>query len=105
MVFIETTLFTKLLPDYLTDDQYRELQIFLMKRPGFGDLIQGTGGLRKLRWSIENKGKRGGIRLIYYWEIKNKHIYMMTLYGKNEVSDLSAQEKKLLKNLLDRWVL
>ncbi|MGA2655602.1 MAG: type II toxin-antitoxin system RelE/ParE family toxin [Gammaproteobacteria bacterium] len=103
MVFIETRLFTNLFPDYLNDDQYRELQTYLIKQPDAGDLIQGTGGLRKLRWSIDNKGKRGGIRLIYYWQVKNKQIYLMTIYAKNELTDLSASEKKILKNLIDRW--
>ncbi len=104
MVFIETILFTKLLLDYLTDDQYKELQSFLIKQPDVGDLIQGTGGLRKLRWKLEGKGKRGGIRIIYYWHIKDHHIYLMTIYKKNEMADLSAQEKQILKNLLDRWL-
>jgi hypothetical protein len=103
MVFIETSLFTKYRSNYLNDEAYRTLQDFLMQQPGAGDIIQGTGGLRKLRWSLGSKGKRGGIRIIYFFEIKKSHIYLMTLYSKNEMLDLSVQEKKLLKQLLQEW--
>jgi len=103
MVFIETALFNKYLQDYLNDDEYRELQNFLIKQPEAGELIQGTGGLRKLRWSIDNKGKRGGIRVIYYWQLSKDQIYLFTLYAKNEMSDLSSDEKKALKKMLEGW--
>jgi len=105
MVFIETTLFTSQLTTYLSDSEYGELQHFLMETPDAGALIQGTGGLRKLRWDVANKGKRGGVRIIYYWHKAEHHLYMMTMYAKNEVTDLSAQEKKALKQMLERWVL
>lgn len=103
MIFIETILFTKCLPDYLEDNRYRELQNFLMEHPDAGDLIEGTGGLRKLRWGLNKKGKRGGIRIIYYWEIAEDQIYFFTMYAKNEVSDLSTKEKKILKLMLENW--
>lgn len=66
MFFIEAAPFSKYLRDYLNDAEYRELQSFLIEQPEAGDLIQGAGGLRKLRWSMDNKGKREGIRVIYY---------------------------------------
>jgi mRNA-degrading endonuclease RelE of RelBE toxin-antitoxin system len=103
MIFIETILFTKLVAEYLSDDEYRELQVFLMDHPDVGKLIQGTGGLRKLRWNSGNKGKRGGVRIIYYWQVAVDQIYLMTLYAKNEVSDLTTKEKKALKQILERW--
>ena len=103
MVFIETALFTKYLQDYLEDNEYRELQNFLIKQPDSGDLIQGTGGLRKLRWSLDGRGKRGGIRVIYYWQVAEDQIYFFTLYAKNEISDLSSDEKKALKKMLEDW--
>lgn len=103
MVFIETLLFTKLLPDYLIDDEYKALQSFLIETPDAGDLIQGTGGLRKLRWALDKKGKRGGLRIIYYWQVSKDQIYLFTLYAKNEISDLSAKEKKALKLMLEGW--
>lgn len=101
MVFIETVLFTKHLPYYLKDDEYRQLQNFLIEQPDAGALIQGTGGLRKLRWGLDNKGKRGGVRIIYYWKTEHNQIYFFTLFAKNEVSDLSAKEKKALKQMLE----
>ncbi len=101
MVFIETSLFTKNRSSYLNDEDYRSLQDYLIEQPEAGTLIQGTGGLRKLRWNMGTKGKRGGIRIIYYFELKKSHIYLMTLYSKNEMTDLSAKEKKLLKQLLE----
>lgn len=103
MVFTETALFTKYLQDYLEDDEYRELQNFLIEQPNAGDLIQGTGGLRKLRWSLDGRGKRSGIRVIYYWQVAEDQIYLFTLYAKNEMSDLSNDEKKALKKMLENW--
>ena len=103
MIFIETTLFTHHVVSYFTDDEYGELQDFLMKKPDSGKLIKGTGGLRKLRWKCDGKGKRGGVRIIYYWQLSLDQIYMMTLYGKNEMSDLSADEKKTLRKIVERW--
>lgn len=87
----------------MKDDEYRELQNYLIEQPEAGDLIQGTGGLRKLRWSLDKKGKRGGIRIIYYIKLADDQIYFFTLYAKNEVSDLSASEKKQLKSMLENW--
>lgn len=103
MVFIETTLFTKWLHDYLDDDEYSELQQFLIKQPDAGDPIEGTGGLRKLRWSLDNRGKRGGMRVIYYWQVAKDQIYFFTLYAKNEAPDLTSDEKKTLKKMLENW--
>lgn len=103
MIFIETNLFSKQLSQYLTEDEYRELQNYLMGQPDAGVIIQGTGGLRKLRWSLSNKGKRGGIRVIYYWHLAEDQIYLMTLYAKNEMEDLSSEEKKILKQMIARW--
>ncbi len=103
MVFIETHIFTKQLNDYLSDEEYRKLQEFLIENPHVGDLIQGTGGLRKLRWGLENKGKRGGVRIIYYWQTFYNQIYLMTLYAKNEMTDLTAKEKKALQQMIERW--
>jgi mRNA-degrading endonuclease RelE of RelBE toxin-antitoxin system len=86
MVFIETTIFTKLIGNYLTADEYLGLQKYLLQYPDKGDVIPGTGGVRKLRWSITGKGKRGGIRVIYYWKRRDNEIWMLTVYGKGETS-------------------
>ncbi|MGM0785037.1 MAG: transcriptional regulator [Pseudomonadota bacterium] len=84
MLFIETSKFTKLLPDYLTDEEYRGLQTYLLKKPDAGDLIKGSGGVRKIRWSLAGSGKRGGVRVIYYWKVSEHEIWLLTLYSKSE---------------------
>jgi len=85
----------------MEDESYRLLQNFLLEQPLSGDVIQGTGGLRKIRWSAHGKGKRGGLRTIYLYITEKSHIHLLTLYAKNEVSDLTAQEKKILKSIVE----
>jgi len=92
MLFIESAHFTKLLPDYKADDDYREMQVHLSRQPEAGDLIRASGGLRKLRWGTSGRGKRGGVRVIYYWRVDAERIYLMALYAKNEVEDLSPRD-------------
>ncbi len=101
--FIETPAFTARLAEYLADDEYRELQAFLAEDPQAGNVIQGTGGFRKLRWtdSVRGKGKRGGLRVIYYYLLSDTQIWLMTLYNKGEMSDLNAAEKRALKSALE----
>ena len=84
MIFIETTIFTKLLPKYLTDDEYRVFQWYLLLNPVVGDIVRGSGGVRKVRWASTGKGKRGGIRIMYYWKKSDDEIWLLTLYSKNE---------------------
>lgn len=90
MLFIETSLFTRLLSDYLSDDEYLGLQAQLMEHPDAGAIVPGSGGVRKLRWAVSGRGKRGGIRVIYYWKCANDEIWMLTLYAKNERSTIPA---------------
>jgi len=90
MVFIETSIFTKLLPDYLADDEYQVLQMYLMEHPNAGDIIRGSGGVRKVRWAIGNRGKSGGIRVIYYWKKPSTEMWMLTIYAKNEKESISG---------------
>ena len=99
MEFIEAPAFTRHLPAYLIDDEYRELQTKLGANPELGDLMAGTGGFRKLRWADarRGKGRRGGLRIIYYHFKSDRQIWLMTLYDKDEASDLTAKEKKALK--------
>lgn len=104
MIFIESSLFTEQLSTYLTDDSYTELQAFLCRQPDSGDLIRGSGGLRKLRWRASGRGKRGGLRMIYYWRVEPERIYCLTLYAKNEMADLSTSEIRALHNLMERWL-
>jgi hypothetical protein len=102
LTFRETNLFTRQVVEKLSDLDYTELQAALMLQPELGDLIQGTGGLRKLRWaeSAKGKGKRGGVRIIYYWFSPQALIYMLLMYSKNERDDLSAAEKAKLRKLI-----
>ena len=100
---IELPNFSKYREDYLDDYEYSKLQEYLVNNPTSGDLIQGTGGLRKLRYadSSRGKGKRGGLRIIYYWWISEYQIYLFTIYNKNELTDLSHDQKRKLKELLE----
>jgi hypothetical protein len=104
LVFFETPLFTRLLPDYLDDESYRELQLALLANPSLGDVMPGTGGFRKVRWTDarRGKGKRGGLRIIYYYLTADHQIWFFTLYDKDEASDLTAEEKRLLKQAIQR---
>jgi hypothetical protein len=101
--FIEAPTFTAIVAGYLEDDEYRALQLFLAGDPEAGDVMPGTGGFRKLRWADRRrgKGKRGGLRVIYYHLSADAQIWLMTLYDKDEMADLSAAEKRALKAALD----
>jgi mRNA-degrading endonuclease RelE of RelBE toxin-antitoxin system len=94
--FVETSVFTGRITDVLSDDNYRLVQEALLRRPAQGDLIEGTGGVRKLRWSEEGRGKRGGLRLVYYWHVEREIILMLFLYRKSEQKDLTAEQKRIL---------
>ena len=102
--FIEAPVFTQLLSTYLGDDDYRELQLDLARDPRAGHLIPGTGGFRKLRWPDRrrSKGKRGGLRVIYYHLVSETQIWFMTVYDKDEAADLSPTERRALKIAIDK---
>ena len=100
MVIIETPVFTKRVLGALTDDEYRELQHFIAEHPGAGSIIPGSHGLRKLRWTMSGKGKRGGTRIIYYWLRARDTILMLFVFRKNEQSDLSKDQLKILKAIV-----
>jgi len=103
MEFIEAPAFTRYVSDYLAEDEYWELQNQLAANPQLGDLMPGTGGFRKLRWidPRRGKGRRGGLRIIYYYFLADQQIWLMTLYDKDEASDLTPREKKVLKGALE----
>lgn len=100
MVFIKLMPFVVFRNEYLTDDDLRALQSFLLVRPDAGDLIRGGSGLRKLRWAAQGRGKRGGARVIYYRQSAHDNIYLIYGYVKNERKDLTLQQIKLLADLL-----
>jgi mRNA-degrading endonuclease RelE of RelBE toxin-antitoxin system len=101
--FRETGLFTRAITKLLSDQEYAQLQGTLVVNPEAGDLIKHTGGLRKLRWSHQRrgKGKRGGVRVIYYWHASGPLIYMLLAYSKDEQDDLSSTQAKLLMGLVN----
>jgi hypothetical protein len=102
MEFLETSAFSKRVFQYLTDDEFRELQNYLRLSPEAGGVIPGAGGIRKLRWADSRRGKgtRSGLRVIYYHYTSEFQIWFIALYDKNEAKDLSAQQKKLMKTFI-----
>lgn len=101
-VFVELPAFERRRADYLDDDAFRGLVNLLMKHPESGDLMPGTGGLRKLRFADaqRGKGKRGGLRVIYYWWEAGFQFWLFTLYDKDEMADLTPQQRKALKEMI-----
>jgi hypothetical protein len=97
---IETPTFTRQVQEALSDDEYRAFQLHLLLRPDAGDLIPGTDGLRKVRWRLRDRGKRGGARVIYYWKSAAGQIFLLYLYAKNVRSDMSPRELRILRNLV-----
>lgn len=101
-VFVELPAFEKWRPEYLSDDQFREFQLQLMSNPEAGEVIRGTGGMRKVRFvdARRGKGKRGGLRVIYYWWAEGAQFWLFTLYDKDEASDLTPDERKSIAKRL-----
>jgi len=103
MVIIETSIFSRLIQDMMSDDDYRLLQEALITRPDAGAIIKGSGGLRKVRWKLEGKGKSGGVRVIYYWVTADDQIRMLYAYKKSNQSDLTPDQVAMLKQIIERW--
>lgn len=103
MIFIETPIFTAELADLLSEDEYTEFQKYLIASPRAGDVIKGTGNLRKVRWSAGGKGKRGGVRVIYYFVDDLDQIRLLLIYKKGIQDDLTPAQKKLLVSIKERW--
>ena len=101
MIFIETPTFTKRILYLMDDDEYWELQSHLAQHPELGKVIPGSGGMRKLRWAGSGRGKRGGLRVIYYWWVASDRISMLFIYRKNEQDDLTPQQVRLLRQALE----
>jgi hypothetical protein len=97
MEIIETSIFTKRIIEILKDDEYKALQNFLCQHPKSGDLIRGSGGLRKLRWNLQGSGKSGGIRNIYYFFEDENTILMVFVYKKSETENLTQKQIEALR--------
>ncbi len=102
MLIIETPIFTKLVGENLTDEEYRDLQNYLTVISDAGDVIKGSGGLRKIRWKQKCRGKRGGVRVIYFWKMNSGQILMLYIYPKNVTVDLTTSQLKLLKQIVEK---
>jgi hypothetical protein len=100
MEFIETTIFTRQILALLTDESYKSLQAALLLHPEIGDIVPGGGGIRKVRWGKETQGKRGGIRVIYFYKTHANQIYLLFAYPKSAQDNLSAEQKRMLCQLV-----
>jgi mRNA-degrading endonuclease RelE of RelBE toxin-antitoxin system len=99
--FIETRLFTRLVQEFLNDEQYTSLQLALIKNPDAGSVMAGAGGIRKLRWMAPGRGKRGGYRVIYYVRRTDGVIWLLTIYPKNVMDDIPATILKRIREEID----
>ena len=101
VIFVETSLFSRQITDAMDSEQYRAMQAALIERPDAGAVIPGGGGLRKLRWAAEGRGKRGGTRVIYYWQVSADRIVLLYVYPKNVQADLSRAQIAALRAIID----
>lgn len=99
--FIETPFFTRALFHYLDDDEYADLQNHLNEHPESGSVVPGSGGVRKLRWGLRGRGKRGGARVIYYLRSTEGEIWLLTIYGKNVRENIPAHVLKQMREAID----
>lgn len=102
--FTETEKFRREALKLIGEDEIAELQIYLCKYPTDGMATPASNGVRKLRWSSSGRGKRGGARVIYYFAVTSERILLLDIYAKNEKSDLSREELKVLRITIDEWV-
>ncbi len=102
MLIVETSIFTRQIRDELPDEEYRLLQEWLVLRPDAGKVIPGSGGLRKVRWAAPGRGKRGGLRIVYFWLPYEKRLLMLFVYRKNVRSDLTPDQLRVLREIVER---
>lgn len=100
MIIVETQIFTRQVLLLLSDEEYRLLQSVLANRPDAGVIIPSSGGLRKMRWGMTGRGKRGGVRVIYYWAVKQERILMLLIYPKNVKDDMTQEQLKILRKIV-----
>ena len=100
MVLIETPVFTRQVVAQMPADEYRLFQLHLVAHPGAGPIMKESGGLRKIRWQLPGRGKRGGARIIYYWDVAQSRLFLVFLYPKNERADLTRAQLRTLRTLV-----
>jgi hypothetical protein len=100
MEFIETPTFTRAVLSLFTDEEYQDLQNVLVENPESGDIIRGGGGIRKVRYAAQGRGKSGGVRVIYYWAKDKEQVYMLMIYPKSKKDNLTAVETAILRELV-----
>ena len=98
--FIESSAFQRACPVYLDDDEYAELQQFMMQHPEAGQVVPGSGGVRKLRWARQRTGKRGGLRVIYFVRYAPNELWLLTIYAKSELDNAPSH---LLRKILEAF--
>jgi len=101
LIFVETKLFTRLADQYLGDEGLLALQIHLLALPTIGKVIPGSGGIRKLRWSMPGRGKQGGMRVIYFIRVAREEIWLLTLYPKNVAGSIPASVLRKIRESID----
>ena len=101
VTFVETRLFTRLIGEYLSDEEYLELQLALARNPEAGPIIPGSGGVRKLRWARRGRGKRGGLRVIYYVRTRAGVIWMLTVYAKGVVENIPSHVLRQIRKEIE----
>lgn len=101
VTFIETRVFSKRIAGLMNDEEYSEFQAELAHNPEKGPVIQGTGGLRKVRWGLKGKGKSGGLRVIYLYMRARSHVHLAFAFAKDQSDDLTSDQKKQLKSIVD----
>ena len=101
MIIIETSIFSRQVQALLSDEEYRQLQLALILQPDMGAIIPGSGGLRKARWSLAGRGKRSGVRTIYYWAVSENQMLMLLMYAKNEQDNLTREQLKVLRRIIE----
>ena len=102
MEIIETSVFTRQVQKLLSEEEYRLLQTALIQQPNIGKLLPQSGGLRKMRWSFGEKGKRGGTGIIYFWAVSKEQLLMLFMYAKNQTEDLTVEQLKQLVSIIKK---
>lgn len=104
LIFVESRLFEKLVLNYWSIREYFSFQQLLLENPKLGVVLQNTGGLRKVRFKSKDSGKRGGVRVIYYFHERLQRLFLLTIYAKNEIDDLTVSQKCQLKQFVEEWI-